>query len=611
MASPFLIPLNPLQPLPPIKAGTLTGVICKSPKCVGQKPHSTVFYEPKKQPNAPLIGIRVHDFIGSIPCPSRDWCRTYFRSIYSSSLTNHNQQFTQSKKRKRQQELQDAQLAMDLHNMLNDDDADVAGFLPLTSQSHVLLQPPMPTPTSQPSTDRQTKAGTRLISGGQCQGHKGITGKGHSGRRNNQCSIKACFECCRQLNHLQDCPPHCAQAKAKGKATKAPATSTSATPVDPFQTPEIPRFQQARELPSTQGGGKSYEREVDQDNTFRKLGLHQQAQERLANEAIEKANNTITMVVWAAAASDPIECEIWREYIPHWPRFALDQSEDLKELVERELGTISNQRLKVWSEAEQHWIGLRLSVFETYPDECRRILIKFPNVDGHKCKDMDEQIALVNTFHQKVDLNIDHLCIPDPGCPTIEQLEMMPASSPISQEQTTPASSPLPTISPLASPEIQLFLSGAPIPPAQSLSPEIQIVNSHSVHRTSTQSNVDSKWPVNVSMRLMIQFLQLSTNPNKINIPAAWNKVFGDQGWTFVFPTASLYRRWLIQCQAQGGLFEFVAKNPNSVVQDGLNHFEAEWKECSSKKKSLCEHKSSQSPSKVVGHLQSSKRSRK
>ncbi|KAH9812849.1 hypothetical protein DFH28DRAFT_1176329 [Melampsora americana] len=602
MASPFLIPLNPLQPLPPIKAGTLTGVICKSPKCVGQQPHSTIFYEPKKQPNAPLIGIR---------CPSRDWCRTYFRSIYTSCLTNHNQQFNQAKKRKRQQHLQDAQLAMDLHNMLNEDHADFAGFIPYTpsiSNSHSLLQPPMPTPTSQTSTER---AGTRLISGAQCHGHNGKTGKGHSGRRNNQCLIKACFECCRQLNNFQDCQPHSAQAKAKGKAINAPTASTSATPEDPFQTPEILRIHQARALPSTQGGGKSYEREVVQDNTFRKLALHQQAEERLVNEAIEKANNTITMVVWAAAASNPIECEIWREYIPHWPRFALDQSEDLKELVERELGTISNQRLKVWSDAEQHWIGLRLSVFETYPNECRRILIKFPNVDGHKCKGMDEQIALVNTFHHKVNLNIEHLCLPDPGCPALEELEMMPASSPITQEHTTPASSPLPTLSPLASPEIQLLYSGTPIPPGQSLSPEIQIINAHSFQSTSAQSNVDSKWPVNVSMRLMIEFLQLSTNPNKMNIPAAWNKVFGDQGWTFVFPTASLYRRWLIQCQAQGGLFEFVAKNPNSVVQDGLNYFEAEWKECS-KKKSLPGQKSFQSPSKVVaGHLPSSKRSRK
>ncbi|KAH9821072.1 hypothetical protein DFH28DRAFT_1092808 [Melampsora americana] len=606
MASPFLGPLNPLQPLPPIKAGTLTGVICKSPKCVGQKPHSTIFYEPKKQPNAPLIGIR---------CPSRDWCRTYFRSIYSTCLTSYNQQFNQAKKRKREQHLKDAQLAMDLHNMLNEDDADVAGFIPFTpsnSHSHTLLQPPMPTPTSQTSTERQPKAGTRLISGGQCQGHMGKTGKGHSGRRNNQCSIKACFECCRQLNNFKDCQPHSAQAKAKGKATKAPNASTSRTPEEPFETTEILRTQQGRGLPLTQGSGRSYEREVDQDNTFRKLALHQQAAERLANEAIEKANNTITMVVWASATSDPVECEIWREYIPHWPRFALDQSEDLKELVARELGTISNQRLKVWSDAEQHWIGLRLSVFETYPDDCRRILIKFPNVDGAKCKQINEQIALVNTFNHKVDLNVEHLCVPDPGCPAIEEVEMMPASSSFDQHHTTPDSSPLPSFSPLGSPEIQLiYTTGTPIPPAQSLSPEIQIINSHSHQITSNHSNVDSKWPVNVSMRLMLNFLQLSTNPNKMNIPAAWNKVFGEQGWTFVFPTASLYRRWLIQCQAQGDLFEFVANNPNSVVQDGLNQFEAEWRECS-KKKSSSEQKSSQSPSKVVAaHLPSSKRSRK
>ncbi|KAH9809810.1 hypothetical protein DFH28DRAFT_1132961 [Melampsora americana] len=605
MASPFLAPLNPLQPLPPIKAGTVTGVICKSPKCVGQKPHSTIFYEPKKQPNAPLIGIR---------CPSRDWCRTYIRSIYSSCLTSHNQQFNQAKKRKHEQHLQDSQLAMDLHNMLNEDDADVAAFIPFTpsiSISNTLLQPPMPTPTSQISTERQPKAGTRLISGGQCQGLNGKTGNGHSGRRNNQCSIKACFECCRQLNKFKDCQPHSAQAKAKGKATKAPTASTSRTPDEPFQTPDILRTQQDRGLPMTQGCGRSYEREVDQDHTFRKLALHQQAAERLANEAIEKANNTITMVVWASAATDPIECEIWREYIPNWPRFALDQSEDLKDLVAHELGSISNQRLQVWSDAEQHWIGLRLSVFETYPDNCRRILIKFPNVDGAKCKQMDEQIALVNTFNHKVNLNVEHLCIPDPGCPALEELEMMPASSSMDQEHSTPASSPLPSLSPLASPEIQLLYTGTPIPPAQSLSPEIQIIKSHSLQKKTTQSNVDSKWPVNVSMRLMVNFLQLSTPPNKMNIPAAWNKVFGDQGWTFVFPTASLYRRWLIQCEAQGGLFEYVANNPNSVVQDGLNHFEAEWKECS-KKKTLPEHKSSQSPSKVVvGHLASSKRSRK
>lgn len=54
----------------------------------------------------------------------------------------------------------------------------------------------------------------------------------------------------------------------------------------------------------------------------------------------------------------PVDSETWQEYIPNWPYFALDQSEDLQEIVQRELGVITNQKLKLWSDAEDDWVSL-------------------------------------------------------------------------------------------------------------------------------------------------------------------------------------------------------------------------------------------------------------
>ncbi|KAH9808089.1 hypothetical protein DFH28DRAFT_911096 [Melampsora americana] len=601
MATPHFDPIDPSKPLPPIVAGKQTGVKCPSPKCFNQKPHSTIFYNPTKQPNAPLIGIR---------CPSRNYLRTYYRSIYSESLCKHNQQFAQVNKRKREQSDLRNRDNMDLQDLMNDDVPDA--FLPFTPASQVRHPPrtTMPKPaTSQSNPATETQAGTTLMTGGQCQGYLGRTGDGHSGRRNNQCAIRTCFECCRQLNPgAERCHTHSAQAKAKvrAKGKKPQATGLRTEELPPIQPTNL-----SEDVPEVhQGSGVVYKRMCNESNTFRSLALHRQAEERRANEAIEKSNCTVTMVVWAATGSNPIDCEMWREYIPTWPRFTMNDSQDLMELVQRELGEPNNQRLKVWSDAEEAWLGLRLNVLETFPEDCRRILIMFPDVDRTKCKQLEQQIALVRTYYHKPAINLGALGRPDPGCPTPPELAFHSSST--AAATATPPSSPLPQMpSPDSSPDIQVINFSVPI--NQPDTPEAKVVQTFNSFNTimsqeSTVTNViperANKWPTDVKMQVMLEFLHLSSGPKKLNIPTSWNRLFGGQGWHFVFPTASLYRRWLIE-SVEDGLYDWVTNNPNSVVQDALNQFDSAWGRCKSKKKKP------QDPIVVQSSPRSSQRSRK
>ncbi|KAH9808381.1 hypothetical protein DFH28DRAFT_1196521 [Melampsora americana] len=577
MATPFLGPLDPSKPLPPIstrRKGILTGVICQSPKCFNKPPHSTKYFSPTYQPNAPLIGIS---------CPFGGYFRTYFRSLYHESLINHNRQFTQKKKRKRDQTDNDYGFAMELQNLLNNadkDDAPSPHFTPFTPNNG-----PTPVLNNPPPRFGENQTGSRLISGSQCGGVHGRTAVNHQNRRNNACNAKACFECCIHLNaHTKLCVPHTTQAKAKLKP-KQPRAGHEGTVIDLTLT-QTPRQQhqqtQRSTLPGTQADGGSFVRVCDQNNAFRSLAIKHQADERRENEEMEKANSTVTMVVWAAPNNhhgDPVNYEIWREYIPNWPRFQLDHSEDLKELVQLHIGAPSNQRLQVWSDAEQHWVGLRLSILEMYPEDCRRILIKFPSLTEAQCKDFKQQVELVNTLLHGPDLSIEKLAQPDPGCPPLHlllrttpgTLELTPPSSPTRH----PSSSPIAIVTPDAMQQTPSLL------PA-SASASIEILSTQSTSTIDNENPIvtkPSKWPSNIRMKLMLQFLELSTGPQKLNIPTAWKRVFGGLGLVFVPSTASLYRRWLMDCD-KGALVAFINANPNSVAQDALIHFEDVWKEC-------------------------------
>ncbi|EGF98030.1 uncharacterized protein MELLADRAFT_113905 [Melampsora larici-populina 98AG31] len=606
MATPNLKPLDPSKPLPPINISRkrqLTGVICESPNCTSKTPHSTTYYKPKNQPNRPLIGISVrYDNItcgGPNQCPFGGYCRTYIRAIYHEALIKHNQQFIRQQKRKRDQTDQDYVFAMELQNLLNQQaDADDAfphfnSQYPPSANDAPREQPRSPvTPTPYPNAARITgqpqvsrnQAGTSLITGGQCGGVDGSTASGHLNRRNNACNAKACFDCCVKLNpntHL--CVPHSAQAKAKNKAKPpkpAAVKSTVTTTIDLTLTPTPPQPPASNNvhfaIPATQGGGNTYRRQCDQAYAFRTLAIKHQADERRQNEEIEKANNTVTIVVWGASnnhGGTSIESEIWREYIPSWPRFQLDQSQDLTEMVQRELGVISNQRLKVWSDAEQHWIGLRLSILETYPEDCRRILIMFPSLQESQCKGLDQQLALVNIALHKPDIRLDTLGHSDPGCPPI--IELLTEST--APEATTPPTSPIRNRSYSSSATPELPTEGPPSPPPLADRAD-NTPNVNPSEHAETIGTKTPKWPTNVSMQRMLKFLELTTGDYKISIPSAWNQLFGGEGMTYVPSTASLYRRWMDNCKRHE-LVAFVSAHPKSVVQDGLNQFDHVWKQ--------------------------------
>ncbi|KAH9816283.1 hypothetical protein DFH28DRAFT_891561 [Melampsora americana] len=593
MSKPFLGALDPLKPLPPISfrpKRQLTGIICQSPQCINRKPHSTTYFQPKNQPNGPLVGIsvRLSYFLAPLKatymCPFGGYCRSYFKNIYQQALNSHNQLLCGDKKRKRDQIEQDQDLAMELHNLLNEEDAEAAAFLPL--QTHIYSDHLPLTPASQP---KAPKVGTRLISAGQCNGHLGRTADGHAARArgNIMCPIKACFKCC---NNLYDgnptCVPHAAQAKGKLKKRYVPTLSS--TQININSNSNTQTNSQAVQIthPDTtlrnrQGGGETYRRVANEADTFRSLGIQHQADERRENEEIEKVNNTVTIVVWANSADDPVECEIWREYIPNWPRFALNQSEDLKEIIERELGTVSNQRLQIWSPDEKTWIGLRLNIIEMYPEDCSRILIRFPNVDSSKCQGLAQQKGLVSSQQHKPDLCIAPLIQPDEDCPPLPH-SLQPSLAPSGTQ--TPPSSPLHS-SLSSSPEIQIlqYRQSSHSNTSSSGSPEIQMVGNENMHDNRITK---AKWPTNVSMVSMLRFLDLSNGNGsaKLNIPNAWHKVFGDQGWTFVFATVSLYRRWLNVCDSNNEVHMFVKSNPQSLIHDAIDKFGSPGKTSGAKK---------------------------
>ncbi|KAH9813655.1 hypothetical protein DFH28DRAFT_876414, partial [Melampsora americana] len=249
---------------------------------------------------------------------------------------------------------------------------------------------------------------------------------------------------------------------------------------------------------------------------------------------------------------------------------------------ERELGTVSNQKLQIWSPEEKTWIGLRLNIIKMYSEDCSRILIRFPNIDSRKCQGLDQQKALLSSQHNKPDLSLlssqhnkpdlcnNALIQSDVGCPPLPHA-LHPKGA-LSSTQTPP-SSPSQTSS-SSSPEIQILqacrtsLSNTP----SSDSPGIQMMGNKTMNNNHFTK---AKWPTNVSMVSMLQFLDLSNGHGsaKINIPTAWHKVFGNQGWTFVFATVSLYRRWLNICDSNNEVHMFVKANPHSLIHDAIEKF--------------------------------------
>ncbi|KAH9815427.1 hypothetical protein DFH28DRAFT_1126164 [Melampsora americana] len=165
-----------------------------------------------------------------------------------------------------------------------------------------------------------------------------------------------------------------------------------------------------------------------------------------------------------------------------------------------------------------------------YPEDCRRILTKFPSLTEAQCKDFKQQ-----------------------------------AKTPVTLELTPPSPTRHPSSSPIAVATPDAMKQTPSLLPA-SASASTKMLSTQS---TSTIDNANlivtkpSKWPFNILMKLMLQFLELSTGPQKINIPTVWKRVFGGLGLVFVPSTASLYRRWLMDCD-KGALVAFINANPNS-----------------------------------------------
>ncbi|EGG10608.1 uncharacterized protein MELLADRAFT_93639 [Melampsora larici-populina 98AG31] len=200
----------------------------------------------------------------------------------------------------------------------------------------------------------------------QCVGYEGKFAKGHTTRKNGECAIKCCRNCCEQLKPIDiRCSKHNAMPKTKqqNRVGGNSNVSRNATQRQRIQSPSIKNDTQGDAEPVlTQGPPQSLSADVYQAshvfssplsaaqiNRFRQTTLQKQAEERDDKDHASVASKTATFVVWAGMDDNPLGCETWRVYAPRWPTLKLNQSTTLMEQVRLKLGdTWEWVTFKVW-----------------------------------------------------------------------------------------------------------------------------------------------------------------------------------------------------------------------------------------------------------------------
>ncbi|KAH9818892.1 hypothetical protein DFH28DRAFT_1080711 [Melampsora americana] len=356
------IQINPLDthrpvPFPPVP-GKPTGLICSSSNCWSRVCHSTVYFSPRKQPHAPLIGIR------------------YRLDRFSSEILAHNRKFGQNHRQNPifipyKDNNRGGAAKMDFGHLLN-------AFIPLSPP------PTQPTRAIAPSQILPT----------HCCGYLGRFAEGHLLLKNNKCAIKACFHCCNQLNVDTVCRTHASQSKRKQKEAQQqnelPPVGSSAS---------ITASINLSEEPTTQAG-RIYSRKLTgpELHKFKTLAIEKQAKQRLHNEGLSHAKKNITFLLWSAPDTDPFGL---LAHASQWPLLALDESEDLMKVVHEKLGSESRHSLQVWNEHDEIWLLTPTNLLQSYSTDRRKILIRLPIVNECDCRGLEfQKLSLATSITQ-------------------------------------------------------------------------------------------------------------------------------------------------------------------------------------------------------------------
>ncbi|EGG09060.1 uncharacterized protein MELLADRAFT_104325 [Melampsora larici-populina 98AG31] len=487
------------------------------------------------------------------------------------------------------------------NNLQGDQPAPINGYpIPIDTQ-HMLNGPPTPPATQQPNkTCNDPAPQPPNDTGGTCNGIHGRTAPRHNLRKNAGCPANACKACCLMLNTTVPCLKHNAmnsidQRKLQTNQRKQQTTQQTQQADILIASAEDGNGNTMNH--PTKQGDRSMGRQVYKNRLplsylgeFRALQLSDQAEERLHTANAERAKRSIALVVWGSSRDNPHD--FWAGIVKadSWPQFCLSQSNDIKAMVEHQLGAEWNGGLQVWSEEHQLWLHTPMDILVTYPVNTRKLLVVFPRVDPLKCKDIVSQLASVSTGGKKERMNLTAFIQQhasespqkEKGKGRMVDLLSSPPTqslSPLANKQR--ASTSKISTGETSSSAVDIEKRGSqPNKRARSPSPIVLSDNETTVLTTPNGPvpTTPTGWPGKtvVTMSKMKSFFDLTMEPwNKTN-KEAFKAVFGSR-YNYVDSTVSTYQQWL-KCVTSARLNPYVAIHGDQLVKHGPKHFKTEWK---------------------------------
>ncbi|KAH9809237.1 hypothetical protein DFH28DRAFT_905892 [Melampsora americana] len=588
-----LTPINPYRrvPLPPLSAGTETGLLCKSKTCKGRPTHSTVYF------------ASTHKHLTGVKCPiDKDFLQTYTSKHFYDQIRALNRRVIDTAVTTINNSHREV---MDLTRMLN--------------------APPTPPSTQQASGGDISRPAINSRKGAapnECIGVNRQTTLGHNPRNNAKCPAQACKACCLKLYKGEPpCSKHPAMARRQDKEVREHGrvliipSETNENVIDLISS----SIGEEPITPSTSQSGRSMGVQRYQGrlktaflDEFRYLTLQKEAAERRRNVSVDNASKTIALVVWHGIDESLFASESWGGMVhaSSWPQFALGESKDIKNMVAEELGTEWSGNLQIWNDKNQLWLHTAMDISVTYPANTRKILVVFPAIKPSECHEVTRHLASVSAGGRKDSMNLTAFI--QRNTPATPQKNKnikghtvylrSPSVSDISQLAGGRSSSPPPSSSAgndhlphihhtIEETPPQPTGSGQPNPKKRFRSPsiessdieEINIRNERREGPPVSSSRKSSVWSKMATMRELHQVYQLTQDgPNKFQLEEAFHSVFGNK-YRFVPSTISRYCRWCekirLQSSDKQSLDRFVDQHGDMKVESARkHHFNVLWR---------------------------------
>ncbi|EGG03022.1 uncharacterized protein MELLADRAFT_90543 [Melampsora larici-populina 98AG31] len=396
----------------------------------------------------------------------------------------------------------------------------------------------------------------------ECFGRLGQKAKGHQHRRNAGCPNNSCFECCKQLyTECQGCSIHTAQMKSKNKPKKKKKSTAEAVEAGPTQAGRVPI------------------RRLSSPNMLQvqSLCIRDQVAERSKQTDMKLSDKTVTIIVWPGRNPNQIT-RTWRVVAPNWPTFSLNQCEGLRKFVESELPPRSD--LLVWNYEIKGWVESPISTMETYPKNCRKVLVVFPGLDPDHCPGIQDHLP--SSTNKKIEkFNI----LPYLSTPTRNdsQSSRHVIHLDTTDDEGTPCASSVThggnlcnnnqsTPQPKSSKRAR---ETSPCDDEVRTPPATQELRAPATGRVlKTPKHI--VWPSGVTMGKLVEFYEAATIPLKIPDKEAFTRIFSDT-YKFNASTVSTYRRWLEKIDITV-LQDYVRERGQSSIQEGKRHFDKAWR---------------------------------